>query len=86
MIRFTHQGHAVTLAPGEAFSLPREQGFRDTSTSDLVALVDEIEAGRPWREAVHTRYAAAKPWLHRIIGEPARRRASSSRVEKVLGR
>lgn len=72
MIRFTHQGHAVTLSPGQAFSLPREQGFRDTSTSDLVALVNEIEAGRPWREAVHARYAAAKPWLHRIISEPAR--------------
>jgi len=72
MIRFTHLDRCLNLAPGEVFSLPREQGFRDTATADLLGLIGEIEAGRPWREAVRARYATARPWLHRIITEPAR--------------
>lgn len=72
MIRFTHLDRCLNLAPGAVFSLPREQGFRDTATADLLGLIDEIEAGRPWREAVRARYATARPWLHRIISEPAR--------------
>lgn len=72
MIRFTHLDRCLNLSPGEVFSLPREQGFRDTATADLLDLIREIEAGRPWREAVQVRYATARPWLHRIISEPAR--------------
>jgi hypothetical protein len=34
--------------------------------------VAEIEAGRPWRDAVNERYARSKPWLHRIIADPRR--------------
>lgn len=72
MIRFTHCGQAMTLEAGQLFVRPSEQGFRDTSAGDLQALVREVDAGRPWREAVHDRYAATKPWLHRIISEPCR--------------
>ncbi len=72
MIRFAHLDRAIALAPGQAFSIPREQGFRDTSTADLETLIAEIDAGRPWREVVQARYATAKPWLHRIISEPCR--------------
>lgn len=35
-------------------------------------LIAEIESGRPWRQVVHERFAAAKPWLHRIIADPSR--------------
>lgn len=72
MIRFAHLDRPITLAPGQAFSIPREQGFRDTATADLQSLIAEIDAGRPWREAVQARYGTAKPWLHRIISAPCR--------------
>ena len=52
--------------------MPREAGFRDAPATELHALVAEVESGRPWREAVHARYAATRPWLHRIVTDSAR--------------
>jgi len=72
MIRFTCQEKSQTLAPGGHFARARETGFRDTSASDHQALIAEISAGRPWREAVHARYASTRTWLHRIIADPRR--------------
>lgn len=72
MIRFTHRDQAITLEPAQSFGVAREQGFRDTPSADLHALLQEIESGRPWREAIHARYATSKPWLHRIISAPSR--------------
>jgi 2-polyprenyl-3-methyl-5-hydroxy-6-metoxy-1,4-benzoquinol methylase len=73
-VQFTHGTSRQTLSSGQHYALPRMEGFRDTPASDLRALIAEIETGRPWREAVASRYAAAKPWLHRIITDPTRTR------------
>ena len=71
-LRFNHRQVTHTLAAGETFLAPRTQGFRDTPAAELQTLVEEIRAGRPWREAVGARYAATNPWLHRIITDPRR--------------
>lgn len=71
-LNFVHCGTSRTLSAGEVYSAPRNNGFRDTPTTDLQSLLAEIEQGKPWREAVHDRYAVAKPWLHRIITDPCR--------------
>lgn len=72
-LHFEHSGTSHTLEAGGHFiTRPRENGFRDTPADDLLALIAEIESGRPWREVVHERYAAANPWLHRIITDPSR--------------
>lgn len=71
-IQLIHDGAVRRLAAGEHFARPREHGFRDTARSDLQSLVAEIDAGRPWRDGVDARFAAAKPWLHRIITDPSR--------------
>lgn len=72
MISFEHQGREHALGPGEHFALPREAGFRDTSSADLQSLVAEIDAGRPWREAVAARYQDSKNWLYRIVTDECR--------------
>ena len=71
-IHFAHSGKRHALPAGELYAAPRDVGFRDTPTADLVALIAEIDAGRPWREVVRDRYAVVKPWLHRIITDPSR--------------
>jgi hypothetical protein len=71
-INFVHHGSNHILKPGELFAAPRDRGFRDTSSTDLYSLVEEIDSGRPWRDAVRARYATTKPWLHRIISETCR--------------
>lgn len=72
MIEFLHSGQHRRLDLGGHFTRPREGGYRDTPADDQGALVAEIKAGRPWREAVDERYARTKPWLHRIIVDPRR--------------
>lgn len=72
MIRFTHRGQVQALNAGESYAAPREAGFRDTPAGDLFALVREIDAGRPWREAVGARYAATNRWLYDIVTHPSR--------------
>jgi len=71
-IHFSHCGTNRALPAGELYAAPRDAGFRDTPAADLLALIAEIDAGRPWREVVRERYAVAKPWLHRIITDPSR--------------
>jgi 2-polyprenyl-3-methyl-5-hydroxy-6-metoxy-1,4-benzoquinol methylase len=71
-VDFTHHNQAHSLSAGKLYAAPRAEGFRDTPATDLLELVAEVEAGRPWREAIHARYAAAKPWLHSIIADPSR--------------
>lgn len=72
MFQFTCHGQSHTLQTGQRFSRPRELGFRDTPSGDLLALVAEIEQGRPWREAVTARYAQTNPWLHSIVTDANR--------------
>lgn len=72
VLHFVHSGKSHALPAGEIFAAPPEAGFRDTPATDLQALIAEIEKGEPWRLAVNNRYAAANPWLHRIITDPSR--------------
>src|SRR5688572_23287286 len=69
---FKHRSTLTELPWGSHFALPREGGFRDTSTEELRAIVAAIEAGRPWRDVVDERFATTKPWLHQIIRSDAR--------------
>ncbi|HVU16341.1 MAG TPA: class I SAM-dependent methyltransferase [Candidatus Didemnitutus sp.] len=71
-VNFRHEGREHTVPAGASFSRSYEQGFRDTAAADLQDLVAALEKGKSWREAVDERYAASKPWLHRIIVDPAR--------------
>lgn len=66
-IQFEHNGAAHALAPGGRHAAPRPEGFRDTPAPEHRQLIAEIEAGRPWREAVAARFAASRPWLHRVV-------------------
>ncbi len=72
MISFEHQGREHSLGPREHFVLPREAGFRDTSSADLQSLVAEIDSGRLWRQAVASRYEQSKNWLYRIVTNECR--------------
>ena len=71
-VTFQHQGTARTVALGGHFAAKRELGFRDTPAAEHRALVAEIEAGRPWREAVRARFAESRPWLYRIVADSCR--------------
>jgi hypothetical protein len=71
-VNFTHNSARQVLRAGGTYAAAKAAGFRDTPASELQALIAEIDAGRPWRDAVHARYAAAKPWLDRIVTDPSR--------------
>ena len=71
-INFRHHEKSHALPAGRRYAAPRPAGFRDTPAAELRGLIAEVEAGRPWRDAVQQRYAAAKPWLYKIITDPSR--------------
>jgi hypothetical protein len=71
-LTFRQDGRSVSLAYGERFARPREAGFRDAPSSELLDIVAEVEGGRPWREVVGARYAQTRPWLHAIVASGTR--------------
>jgi hypothetical protein len=71
-VDFTHHNQRHVLRAGETYAAPLAEGFRDTPASELRDLIAEVQSGRPWREVVHARFAASKPWLHSIIVDPCR--------------
>jgi len=71
-ITFHHDDLPVSLSLGEHFARPREAGFRDAPSAELMSIIVEVEGGRPWREVVTDCYAASRPWLHAIITDPCR--------------
>jgi SAM-dependent methyltransferase len=80
-VNFVHKGVRHLTSGGQRFSIPRAEGFRDTPTSELKALVAEVRTGQPWRSVVASRFAASNPWLHSIISDPCR----TAFFENVLG-
>jgi hypothetical protein len=72
MIEFTFHGERHILRGGGHFAQPRTGGYQDVPVSELQALIAEIEAGRPWREAVRNSYADSRPWLHAIVADERR--------------
>jgi hypothetical protein len=83
MVEFECNGQRRVLPFGGHFVGPRETGFRDTATAELEAIVAEVEAGRPWREVVHDRFAASRPWLHSIISDSRRTGFFSQVIDPV---
>lgn len=71
-IDFQHDHRSTSLALGEHYAKPRESGFRDAPSEELLSIVAEVETGRPWRDVVDARYASSRPWLHQIITAPCR--------------
>ncbi len=72
-LAFHHRREPVTLAWGARYDRPATEGFTDTPSAELRAIIAEIQHGAPWREVVRARFASARPWLHDIILSPARR-------------
>jgi 2-polyprenyl-3-methyl-5-hydroxy-6-metoxy-1,4-benzoquinol methylase len=73
MISFRHGPSPVTLKPGELWAAPGGGGsYRDLTEESLWAIIRQIEAGTPWRDAVSAYCASNNPWLHQIITNPAR--------------
>ena len=71
-LAFTHTGQPHRLPLGRDFAAPAGETYRDTPVATLRELIAQIEAGRPWREAVAARYAQQQSWLYRIITDPNR--------------
>jgi SAM-dependent methyltransferase len=72
LLHFTSNGTQHSLRRGEVSSAETFDVYRDAPASELREIVSEIDSGRPWREAVASRYAQTNGWLHRIVTDPSR--------------
>lgn len=68
MIAFRHNNQNVSLADGEAW-VPADsrESYRDNSTDEMRSLLNQIEAGTPWRKAVAVQHKESYPWLYHIV-------------------
>ncbi len=73
-LEFQCDGRTVRLPAGGIFRREVGAHFRDTSENAIRAVIERIDAGEPWRDAVASAFAGSRPWLHRIISDPARDR------------
>ncbi|MES1166527.1 MAG: class I SAM-dependent methyltransferase [Pseudomonadota bacterium] len=74
MIAFRHKAEPVTIQPGGRWKAKEAGGetYRDTPADELGRIVEEVNAGEPWRACVQRHYAGSKPWLCRIVTDPCR--------------
>ena len=73
MISFQQGSTPVSVKAGELWAAPGGGGsYRDLTEERLWAIIRQIEAGMPWRDAVGAYCATDNPWLHQIITSPAR--------------
>jgi 2-polyprenyl-3-methyl-5-hydroxy-6-metoxy-1,4-benzoquinol methylase len=72
MIEFRHGPKSVVLNSGETYAAEERPSYRDTPREEMRDLIAEIASGTPWRDAVNRRYAKTRPWLSRIVADPAR--------------
>jgi 2-polyprenyl-3-methyl-5-hydroxy-6-metoxy-1,4-benzoquinol methylase len=73
MITFRYADQRIQLGAGETWSAPSAgDTYRDTSASELQAIVREVENGIPWREAVGRHFAETNPWLYQAVTSPKR--------------
>ena len=74
MIEFYHKEDAHATASGLIWRghASAVETYRDTSASDLLGLVSDIESGVLWRDAVRAKYESENPWLYRIVTDHAR--------------
>jgi len=73
MISFYHQGKLQAVRAGDRWNSPANgESYHDAPPTELREIASAIRQGRPWREVVRERYATARPWLYRIVADPAR--------------
>jgi 2-polyprenyl-3-methyl-5-hydroxy-6-metoxy-1,4-benzoquinol methylase len=71
-LRFVLAGKPVEVEPGGMALEPQDSLYRDAPDQLLTQILADITAGVPWREASARHLASGKPWLHRIVTDPAR--------------
>jgi SAM-dependent methyltransferase len=73
MISFTHGKDRVFVGQGDFWATDSGGSkYRDAEAEDVLAIVRDIDAGTPWRDAVSHRFAQKNPWLHRIVTDSSR--------------
>jgi SAM-dependent methyltransferase len=73
MTSFRHNGRTVDLGRGQAWcDMSIGPRYQDIDSNVMGGLILEIQAGRPWREAVTLRLAKSFPWLYSIVTSPKR--------------
>jgi len=63
--KFDKQNHSLEW--GDTFTSEPENCYQDTKEENIRSIIEEIENGTPWKQAVREKFEANNPWLYDII-------------------
>ena len=70
---FIFNKNYIKLEDGETFRAPiADSCYRDTSTGTLRTIIEEIQSGKNWKQAVKDKFRKNNTWLCDIITSPKR--------------
>ena len=72
MIEFLIGGKKEFLGPSELYETPTDECYRDTAQEKVVEVLDQMQAGVPWSQAVKKTFERQNSWLSSIVTDPNR--------------
>jgi|GEM_PF-760579 len=57
---------------GESFRTTSENCYQDTKEENIRRIIEKIQNGTPWKQAVREKFEANNPWLYDIVTSPKR--------------
>jgi len=72
MIEFLIDGKKEFLGPSEKYNTTPNECYRDAAKEKVEEILNQMQAGVPWDQAVNKTFAKENPWLSDIVTHPDR--------------
>jgi 2-polyprenyl-3-methyl-5-hydroxy-6-metoxy-1,4-benzoquinol methylase len=64
-LKFNKQNHSLEW--GDTFTSEPENCYQDTKEENIRSIIEKINNGTPWKQAVREKFEANNPWLYNIV-------------------
>ena len=68
--KINKQNHSLEW--GDTFTSKPENCYQDTKEENIRSIIEKIQNGTPWKQAVKEKFKTNNPWLHEIVCSPKR--------------
>ena len=68
--KINKQNHSLEW--GDTFTSKPENCYQDTKEENIRSIIEKIQNGTPWKQAVKEKFKTNNPWLYEIVCSPKR--------------
>ena len=68
--KINKQNHSLEW--GDTFTSKPENCYQDTKEENIRSIIEKIQNGTPWKQAVKQKFKTNNPWLYEIVCSPKR--------------